>query len=144
MQIAVSARALLESQLRQAAPHHEFVLHFQAQVRGDGKLSGVEALIRWKHPTRGLLWPADFIGLAEDSGLILPLGRWVLAAGCNQLAQWQSQPETADLQLAINVSARQFRHPQFINDVITAIKESGVDPRQLKLEMTESVLFDDI
>ncbi len=144
MQIAVSARALLESQLRQAAPNHEFVLHFQAQVRGDGKLSGVEALIRWQHPTRGLLWPADFIGLAEDSGLILPLGRWVLAAGCSQLAQWQAHPDTADLQLAINVSARQFRHPQFINDVIAAISESGVDPRQLKLEMTESVLFDDI
>ncbi|MFT5533669.1 MAG: diguanylate cyclase (GGDEF)-like protein/PAS domain S-box-containing protein [Burkholderiaceae bacterium] len=144
MQVAVSARALLESQLRQAAPNHEFVLHFQAQVRGDGKLSGVEALIRWKHPNRGLLWPADFIGLAEETGLILPIGRWVLAAGCTQLAQWQSRTETADLQLAINVSARQFRHPQFVNDVIVAIAESGVDPRQLKLEMTESVLFDDI
>ena len=144
MQIAVSARALLESQLRQAAPNHEFVLHFQAQVRGDGKLSGVEALIRWQHPTRGLLWPVDFIGLAEESGLILPLGRWVLAAGCAQLAQWQSRRETADLQLAINVSARQFRHSQFVADVMAAITESGVNPRRLKLEMTESVLFDDI
>ncbi|MEB0134757.1 EAL domain-containing protein [Actimicrobium sp. CCC2.4] len=144
MQIAVSARALLESQLRMAVSNQEFELHFQAQVRGDGKLSGVEALIRWKHPTRGLLWPVDFIGLAEESGLILPLGRWVLSAGCVQLARWQAHADTADLQLAINVSARQFRHPQFVADVVAAIAQSGVDPCHLKLEMTESVLFDDI
>ncbi|GAA4016072.1 EAL domain-containing protein [Actimicrobium antarcticum] len=144
MQVSVTARALLENQLRNAAGKNQFELHYQAQVKGDGTLIGAEALVRWHHPTRGMLLPAAFIGLAEESGQILALGRWILEAGCAQLARWQNKPLTASVRLAINVSARQFRHPRFVDDVYRAIRESGADPHQLKLEMTESVLFDDI
>ena len=144
MQAVVSARASLEADLRQGMAKGQFLLYYQAQVVGEGRLTGAEALLRWQHPSRGLVSPAEFIPLAEESGLILPLGHWVLETACAQLVAWADQPETARLKLAVNVSARQFRHPDFVDQVLAILDSSGADPQRLKLELTESLLLDDI
>ncbi|MEC5215526.1 diguanylate cyclase (GGDEF)-like protein/PAS domain S-box-containing protein [Actimicrobium sp. GrIS 1.19] len=143
MQVALSSRALLETQLRRAESSDEFVLHYQSQVDHAGKLIGIEALLRWRHPTRGMLLPAEFLDLAEHSSLIVPLGRWVLASACAQLAHWQQRGLMGGASLSVNISARQFRHPGFVADVLAAINDCGVDPHQLKLEITESALVAD-
>src|SRR5690606_28359273 len=146
MQAEISARALVEAELRTAlaAPDDNFVLHYQPQADEQGRWLGVEALVRWQHPTRGLLSPAHFIPIAEASNLILPLGRWILRAACRQLVAWQDDPATAALQIAVNISAREFRHPGFVDEVFGALQETGADPARLELELTESQLFDDI
>ncbi|MBI2305684.1 MAG: EAL domain-containing protein [Rhodocyclales bacterium] len=144
MQAVVTARSVLEDDLREALKAKQFVLHYQPQVDGEGRMTGAEALLRWQHPQRGLVPPAEFIPLAEETGLILPIGEWVLRTACARLAQWRVQPETADLTLAVNVSARQFRHPGFVYQVASALSASGADPHRLKLELTESLLLDDI
>jgi len=144
MQAAVSARAALEADLRQSLAEQAFFLCYQPQIDDGGCITGVEALVRWRHPQRGMISPADFIPLAEESGLILPLGRWVLETACAQLASWARQPQTAALDMAVNVSARQFRHPDFIEQVMSALDRSGADPRRLTLELTESLLVDDM
>ena len=144
MQAVVSARASLEADLRQGIAQGQFLLYYQAQVVGEGRLTGAEALLRWQHPSRGLVSPAEFIPLAEESGLILPLGHWVLETACSQLVAWAGQPETARLKLAVNVSARQFRHPDFVDQVLAILESSGADPQRLKLELTESLLLDDV
>jgi EAL domain-containing protein (putative c-di-GMP-specific phosphodiesterase class I) len=100
--------------------------------------------VRWQHPTRGLVPPGEFIPLAESSGLILPLGRWILHAACQQLVAWAADPHLAHLTLAVNVSARQFHHPDFIEDVFAALAESGANPQRLELELTESQLVEDV
>ncbi|WP_306419019.1 EAL domain-containing protein [Simplicispira lacusdiani] len=143
-QVAVTERTALEAGLRQALREQQFVLHYQAQVGPDGQRVGAEALVRWRHPQRGLVLPADFIAAAESSGLIVPLGEWVLRSACVQLAHWAQRPETAGLVLAVNVSARQFRHGGFVDDVLRALQDSGADPSRLKIELTESVLLDDV
>ena len=143
MQAAASANAALSSELRQSLHKQDFVLHYQPQVGRKG-MFGVEALIRWRHPVRGLIYPNDFIAQAEESDLILPLGKWVLETACAQLARWAGRPETQKLRIAVNVSARQFRHPQFVDMVMHIIEEAGVDPRRLKLELTESLLATDM
>ena len=145
MQAAVSARASLEADLRRAIVDQQFVLHYQAQVTGAaGRLTGVEALVRWRHPRRGLVSPMEFIPLAEENGLILPLGQWVLETACAQLVAWAGRPDTEQLILAVNVSARQFRHPDFVAQVLAVLEHSGADPRRLKLELTESLLLEDM
>ncbi len=140
MQAAASANAALSAQLRQALHDHEFVLHYQPQVGHAGLMIGVEALLRWQHPIRGLIFPDDFIAQAEESGLILPLGQWVIEAACAQLSSWSFSPETEQLSIAVNVSARQFRHPEFVEGVLQVVKHYHIPPNRLKLELTESLL----
>ena len=144
MQTIVIERAALESDLRRAIREDQFVLHYQAQVAGEGRVTGAEALVRWRHPVRGMVAPADFIALAEDTGLILPLGQWVLRKACTQLADWAGRPALAHLAIAVNVSAKQFREPDFVGSVLAALRESGANPHRLKLELTESLLVDNV
>ena len=144
MQAVLEARTALETQLRDGLREGQFLLWYQAQVDSAGRLTGAEALLRWHHPLRGLVAPGEFIPLAEETGLILPLGDWVLETACVQLAVWARRPETAGLTLAVNVSARQFRHPGFVDQVQAALARQGTDPYRLKLELTESLLLEDV
>ncbi|BAL25544.1 bifunctional diguanylate cyclase/phosphodiesterase [Azoarcus sp. KH32C] len=144
MQAAVEARVRLEAGLRRALTADEFVLHYQPQVDAAGRLIGAEALLRWRPPGQPMILPADFIPVAEDSGLIVPIGRWVLDTACRQLAAWSDAPETRDLQLAVNISARQFRQPDFVEHVRMAVRSSGANPARLKLELTERYVLEDI
>jgi diguanylate cyclase (GGDEF)-like protein/PAS domain S-box-containing protein len=140
MQLEVSARLALEAALRRAVQNHEFVLYYQVQVDAQHRATGAEALLRWQDPQRGMVSPAEFIPLAERTGLILPLGRWVLETAGRQLALWAKQPELAQLTLAVNVSARQFRQNDFVPQVMQALERSGARPDRLKIELTESLL----
>ncbi len=142
MQASVSANASVGSDLRMALHEKQFVVHYQPQVDRMGVIKGVEALVRWRHPQRGLIKPAEFIPVAEDTGLILPLGQWVLESACEQLAAWAGQPQTDSLSIAVNVSVRQFRHPDFVDMVMAAIQRTRIRPHRLKLELTESLLAD--
>ncbi len=144
MQTAIVERAALESELRLAIAEGQFVLHYQAQVVGDGRTMGAEVLVRWQHPVRGLMAPGDFVPLAEEAGLILSLGQWVLQAACAQLAQWADSPKFQHLKLAVNVSAHQFRRPDFVEQVLAALERSGANPHRLRLELTESLLIDNV
>jgi len=144
MQAAVAARAALEADLRLAIEQQQFILHYQPQVDGSGRIIGAEALLRWQHPERGMVSPAQFIPLAEDTGLILPIGQWVLEQTCILLAAWSVHPQARNLQLAINVSARQFRQTNFVERVHQAVVCAGAPPGQLKLELTESLVLDDV
>jgi diguanylate cyclase (GGDEF)-like protein/PAS domain S-box-containing protein len=143
LQTAVNTRATLEEDLRQAIKARQFLLYYQPLV-ARGRLMGAEALIRWQHPTHGLVWPNDFIPLAEETGLILQLGDWVLEAACLQLAAWAGRKQSAHLTLAVNISALQFRQPGFVATVLTALERSGANPKYLKLELTESMLVENI
>ena len=142
MQATVSANAAVGVALRVGLRKKQFVVHYQPQVDRQGVITGVEALVRWQHPEKGLIYPADFIPVAEDTGLILPLGMWVLEAACEQLAAWAGWPQTANLSIAVNVSAYQFRHPNFVDMVMASIQRTGICPHRLKLELTESLLAD--
>jgi diguanylate cyclase (GGDEF)-like protein/PAS domain S-box-containing protein len=144
MQAVVNARALLEKDLRSGLQQNQLRLYYQAQVDGKGTLTGAEALVRWQHPERGLVSPAEFIPLAEETGLILPLGQWVLETACRQLASWAATKNTSTLTIAVNVSARQLHQPDFVAQVKAVLKATGASPRVLKLELTESLLLDDI
>ena len=144
MQAVVTARAALETDLRAALAQEEFLLHFQPQMHQSGRCVGVEALVRWAHPQRGMVSPAQFIPLAEETGLILPLGRWVLHTACQQLASWRNDPQLAHLTMAVNVSSRQFRHASFVDEVARVLAITGAPSGQLKLELTESVLVEDM
>jgi diguanylate cyclase (GGDEF)-like protein/PAS domain S-box-containing protein len=144
MQAAIHARVALEGELRDALLGSEFVPYYQPQYDSDWRLTGAEALVRWRHPLRALVKPAEFVPLAEETGLILDLGRAMLAAACEQLAVWAKRPDTARLCMSVNISAREFRHPEFVNRVLAALEASGADPERLRLELTETVLLDDI
>ena len=145
MQTAVAERVTLENDLRQAVAERQFTLYYQPQVDlATGNMTGAEALIRWQHPRRGTVAPNEFIPLAEETGLILPIGTWVLETACHQLAVWAAQPEMAHLSLAINVSAGQFRRPDFVSQVLSAVDKAGADPRKLKLELTESMMLENV
>jgi len=143
LQAAVNARAALEEDIRQAIKGDEFILYYQPQMDSLG-LIGAEALIRWNHPRRGLLAPGEFIPLAEETGLILPLGDWVLETACARIAAWEERPETAHISLAVNISARQFRDPGFVDKVLATLERSGANPHNVKLELTESMLVENI
>ena len=144
MQADVTARAALEADLRRALQAQEFCLYYQCQVDEAGCITGAEALVRWQHPVRGLMSPSDFIALAEETRLILPLGYWVLETACQQLVAWAGQADKTHLSIAVNVSAVQFRQIDFVELVMTVIQRSGANPQKLKLELTESLLFDDV
>jgi diguanylate cyclase (GGDEF)-like protein/PAS domain S-box-containing protein len=144
MEEAVLRRASLEGDLRRGMEDGQFLLHFQAQVTGDGSVTGAEVLARWNHPVRGLVPPCEFIPIAEESGLILPFGNWVLETACTQLAKWSRRPGMAHLTLAVNVSVRQFHQADFVDKVLAALRVTGANPHRLKLELTESLLVDDV
>jgi diguanylate cyclase (GGDEF)-like protein/PAS domain S-box-containing protein len=146
MESAVMERAKLDKDLRQAIEEKQFVLYYQAQVVGDGHVTGAEVLLRWKHPHRGLVSPSEFIPLAEETGLIVSLGHWVLETSCAQLALWGPHPDMNHLTVAVNVSADQLRKADFVEQVLGVLERTGANPRRLKLELTESLLvsnFDD-
>ncbi|HQQ70402.1 MAG TPA: EAL domain-containing protein, partial [Alicycliphilus sp.] len=144
MQKAVDEHVALEADLRAALSQHEFALHYQPQFNAQGQALGAEALLRWTHPQRGPVPPAQFIPGAEETGLILPLGRWVLHTACSRLAAWQKMPALASLTMAENVSPRQFRDPGFVADVLRVLAVTGAPAAQLTLELTESLLVEDM
>ncbi len=140
MQSIVNDRAALEDDLRQGLEEGQFSLHYQSQVNASGRIYGAEALLRWNHPVRGMVSPAHFIPLAEETGLILPLGAWVMKQACQQLVDWATQADFSHLSIAVNVSARQFKEKDFAQTVLDLLEETGADPSRLKLELTESML----
>jgi diguanylate cyclase (GGDEF)-like protein/PAS domain S-box-containing protein len=142
MQATVKARAAAEADLRTAVEEGQFLLYYQPQVDHVGRVTGAEALVRWQHPLRGLVAPAEFIPLAEETGLILPLGHWVMHTACTQLGAWSKHSDTAELVLAVNVSARQFALPNFVEEVLGLIDQTAARPDRLKLELTESLLLE--
>jgi predicted signal transduction protein with EAL and GGDEF domain len=144
MQMAAEAKAALELDLRRALHKKSLELFYQLQLNSEHYPIGAEALVRWHHPTRGIIPPEDFIPIAEESSLIFDLGNWVLDAACRQLAIWSKDIQTRNLILAVNVSVRQFKHQDFVSQVSTALHLHGVDPSRLKLELTESVVFSDV
>ncbi|MDO8350605.1 MAG: EAL domain-containing protein [Gallionella sp.] len=144
MQDTINARATLESELHKALEHQQFQLHYQIQVDSANRPLGAEALIRWFHPERGMVSPAQFIPLAEETGLILPIGLWVLETACAQLKTWGQDVFTRDLVLAVNVSARQFRQADFVTQMRAALQRHAINPERLKLELTESLLLENI
>ena len=144
LQATFTERAALETDMRTGLESRQFKLYYQPQVDAAGHLTGAEALVRWMHPTRGLVLPDEFIPLAEKTGLILPLGHHVLETACAQLVAWASHPDTAQLTLAVNVSACQMHQPDFVDQVLSILDYSGANPSKLKLELTESMLLHDI
>ena len=144
MQTLVDARVNLEAALREAILKEQFTLYYQAQVSDSEGIVGVEALLRWADPKRGMVSPAEFIPLAEETDLILTIGAWVLKTACQQLTSWAAQPAMAYLSIAVNVSARQFRERNFVDQVLAALQSNGANPQRLKLELTESVLIADV
>ena len=144
IQAAASARSVLAGDIRQGLQRDEFLLHYQPVVNEAGDMLGAEALVRWLHPQRGMVSPGEFIPLAEQTGLILPLGRRVMRMACDQLALWAAQTRTAGWSVAVNVSAHEFRHPHFVSQVLETLRESGASPGRLKLELTESLMLHDV
>jgi len=144
MQAAIERQAELEHDLRDAIGQHRFELYCQPQLGVDGRLAGAEVLLRWRHATRGLVPPDEFIGLAESSGLIVPLGALVLAESCRALARWSGHPQLREITLAVNVSAQQLRDPGFVGQVLDILAATGAPPQQLFLELTESVFADNL
>lgn len=143
LQTAVNARAALEEELRRGIKANQFQLWYQPQV-DRRRLVGAEALLRWRHPNRGILAPSEFISLAEESGLILPLGDWVLEEACKQINRWGKRKDLASIAVAVNISAVQFRKPEFVERVLSIIDASGADPTKIQLEITESMLVENL
>lgn len=144
MQIAVSARATLVNDLYCAIHYQQFILFYQIQVNHHGQIVGVEALLRWLHPQKGMISPAQFIPLTEETGLIVPIGDWVLDQACRTLALWAKDPATQNLTIAVNISVVQFNKDDFVHKVLNKLKHSGANPKRLKLEITESLLANNI
>jgi EAL domain-containing protein (putative c-di-GMP-specific phosphodiesterase class I) len=144
MQDSINDRASLEIELRNAIEQRQFQLYFQIQVDSALRPLGAETLIRWMHPERGLVSPTQFIPLAEETGLILPIGQWVLETACAQIKYWQNGALTRDLVLAVNVSATQFRQVDFVDQVRVTVMRNDINPKLLKLELTESMLQENI
>ena len=144
MQTVVLERAALEAGLRKAIDGGQLVLHYQAQVVEGGRVTGAEVLVRWQHPQRGTVPPSEFIPLAEETGLILSLGNWVMETACTQLARWALRAETSHLSIAVNVSVQQFREADFVETVCGILERTGANPKRLKLELTESLLVDNV
>jgi diguanylate cyclase (GGDEF)-like protein/PAS domain S-box-containing protein len=144
MQTSIEMRAALENDLRVALEQGQFRLFFQVQVNAHNRPQGAEVLLRWIHPERGMVSPAQFIPLAEETGLILPIGAWVLETACAQIKRWESRLPFRNLTLAVNVSAKQFRLPDFVAQVQSAIARHAINPMSLKLELTESLVLDNV
>src|SRR5215216_7694658 len=145
MDAQMQERLRLQNDLRRALKREEFVVHYQPVVGADsGRIMGMEALVRWEHPERGLVAPDEFVPLAEELGLIVPIGRWVLREACRQAKEWQERyPSDLPLMIGVNLSARELRHPTLVGDVEEALREAGLDPRWLTLEITESAVVKD-
>ena len=144
MQDAITLRATLERELRIAIDREQFQLYYQVQMDGFGHPYGAEVLIRWIHPERGMISPLQFIPLAEENGLILPIGKWVLETACAQIKAWEQNALTSSLSLSVNVSAKQFRQVNFVEQVQTTVLRQGINPSKLKLELTESMLVENV
>ena len=144
MHAAIMQRAQLESSLREALARKQFLLHFQPQLDTQRRVIGAEVLVRWQHPERGMVSPAEFIPLLEETGLIIPLGLWVLETACFQLKRWQGHRATDHLSLAVNVSPRQFHQATFAQEVLQVLDRTDARPSRLKLELTESLLVEDV
>ncbi|WP_283743952.1 EAL domain-containing protein [Sideroxydans sp. CL21] len=144
MQAAIEARAELEEDLRHSLELRQLCLYYQIQMDNRNRPVGAEALLRWQHPERGLISPAQFIPMAEESGLIIPIGLWVLQTACAQLKAWQGDARTQRLTMAVNVSAKQFRSPDFVAQVENTLAETNAKPALLKLELTESIVLEDV
>lgn len=144
MQSLLSRRATIETDLRRALRNEEFVLHYQPQVFANGVLTGFEALLRWEHPDRGLVQPEEFIALAEETGLIIAMSEWALEQACHVLVKLNQHPARRSLSIAVNISIRHFRQPNFVETISHLIEETGVNPHQIKLELTESMLVDEV
>ncbi|MBI5331695.1 MAG: EAL domain-containing protein [Betaproteobacteria bacterium] len=144
MQAALNERIALEGELRKALKRGQLSLHFQAQIDQQHRVIGAEVLLRWMHPQRGTIPPDLFIPLAEETGLILSIGHWVLARACTQIHVWAADPATRHLTLAVNVSARQFRQPEFVSEVRQVLADTGADAARLKIELTESLVIDNV
>lgn len=144
MQELVSSRVSLEADLRESLKREDFVLYYQRQMDANDQLMGYEALIRWQHPRRGFVSPGQFIPVAEQCGLIQPLGRWVLETACTQLAQWRHDPDKSNLTISVNVSATQFHESDYVEQVLAILKKTGAPGYRLKLELTESILVEEI
>ncbi len=144
MQANVTNRVEQEVDLRAALPKNEFLLHYQPQMNAQGQCIGAEALLRWNSQTKGMVSPANFIPLAEETKLILPIGEWVLKTACETLVKWAKMPAMANLQLAVNVSVHQFRMPNFVEQVLAIVEASGANPARLKLELTESLFVENV
>ncbi|HEX7763944.1 MAG TPA: EAL domain-containing protein [Cellvibrio sp.] len=140
MQAHTAQRFALQHEIREALIQQQFQLFYQPQVDHTGAVIGAEALIRWFHPQRGMVSPLEFIPIAEESGLILQLGNWIVEEACHQLVRWSQHPATRELVISINVSARQFQQAQFVMQLLTALQRTGANPHCLKLELTESML----
>lgn len=144
MQATLQARAALEFDLRLAIEENQFKLYYQMQVDYAGKVHGAEVLIRWQHPIKGLVPPLQFIPLAEETGLILPIGLWVLNTACAQIKAWENDPIASHLQIAVNVSASQFHDPDFVKHVSDMLKNFAIQSDRLKLELTESLVLNNV
>jgi len=143
MQTVATTHAMLAADLRQAWRDNKLSIEYQPQAGPGGRMLGVEALLRWDHPVRGRVSPAQFIPTAEETSLIVTIGHWVLEAACRQLADWAQRPDRRHLSIAVNVSVRQFRNPEFVDEVTALVRQAGIAPGRLKLELTESLLADD-
>jgi EAL domain-containing protein (putative c-di-GMP-specific phosphodiesterase class I) len=144
MQICINARVAMEADLRLALAENQFQLYYQLQIKDNRQATGAEVLLRWIHPTRGMVSPADFIPLAEESGLIVSIGAWVLETACAQLKRWENDEQMQHLQLAVNVSAKQFHQVNFVEQVSEILTLSAIKPKRLKLELTESLVLDNV
>ena len=144
LQSDAGERSMLDRDLQVALRDQQFVLHYQAQLDSTGTVVGAEVLIRWQHPQRGLIPPVEFIGHAENTGLIIPIGQWVLAQAVQQLRVWQDQALFSDMGLAVNISQKQFRQPTFVSDTQRLIEVQGIAPKRLELELTETLIVQDI
>jgi len=143
MEAAIAQRLRIEAELRLALAQDQFVLFYQPQIEDDD-IVGAEALLRWRHPERGMIGPVEFIGIAENSDLIVPIGLWVLRAACEQLARWSLSPSSRRLTVAVNVSIRQLMQDDFVDATLAVIAASGANPAQLKLEITESMVIEHV
>ena len=144
MQTTVTQRAGLEAALREAVEQQQFLLHYQPQVDAGGRITGAEVLVRWQHPSRGIVFPGEFIALAEHTGLIFPMGQWILETACRQIARWGRHPDLQQITVSVNVSALQLMQADFVAQVVQALEQTGANPHRLKLELTESVLVSDV
>ena len=144
MQAVIDSRSTLEAALRHGLEEGEFQLFYQPQVDGAGKLRGAEALLRWLPAGRQSVPPSEFIAIAEETGLIVPLGLWVLETACVQLRTWAAHPQTRDFQIAVNVSSRQFRQPDFVDQVCACLERTKANPALLKMELTESIVLENV
>ena len=144
LEVEMKQRAVMEDDMRVAVERQQFILHYQPQYNQHGELTGAEVLVRWRHPECGLISPAVFIPFAEENGFILPIGEWVLETACRKLKEWESRTDLPQISLAVNVSAVQFKQRDFVDVVQRVLERTGADPCRLKLELTESMLVENV